>query len=174
MDLSRDFIKAKRPCTDGFRWFLRTHREGGDYQPLLDALVSEGRINDACWLLDQFGPTDAVLHLDNLEATAIVFAGSIEVRGNIEVDTLVRAGRNIVAGGGVRSGGSIVTGEDLRVDGNIRCAEALDVRGDVRTGWGIEVDGTIRCGGDLRVEWDLHCRGQLDVDGKMHIGLFLI
>jgi len=77
MDLTRNFVKAKRPCAEGFRWFLRTHQSGGDYQPLLDALVRDGRIDDACWLLTQFGPTDAVLSVNAIDAQAIVFAGTL-------------------------------------------------------------------------------------------------
>ena len=61
MDISRQFVRQKNPCTDGFRWFMRHFQEGADYQPLLDALVAAGRVSDACWLMDQFGPTKAVL-----------------------------------------------------------------------------------------------------------------
>ncbi|MFX7507200.1 hypothetical protein ABTJ37_23055, partial [Acinetobacter baumannii] len=63
MELTQNFVKAKRPCADGYKWFLRNRHDGSDYQRLLDALVDAGRIGDACWLLDQFGPTDAVLTL---------------------------------------------------------------------------------------------------------------
>src|SRR5690606_14541514 len=68
MDLTKNFVKAKRPCMDGFRWFLRHCEDGGNYQDVLDALVADGRADDACWLLDQFGPTDAVRTLDTLFA----------------------------------------------------------------------------------------------------------
>src|SRR3569832_662327 len=82
MDLTKNFVKAKRPCAEGFRWFLRTHQNGGDYQPLLDALVRDGRVDDACWLLPQYGPTDAVLSVNAIDAQAFVFAGTLEVRVN--------------------------------------------------------------------------------------------
>ena len=59
-----------------------------DYQPLLEDLVKQGRVDDACWLLRQFGPTDSVLVVDSVEDEAIVFAGSLEVRGSIDVDTV--------------------------------------------------------------------------------------
>jgi hypothetical protein len=39
MDPIKDFVKAKRPCAEGFRWFLRHHHDGSDYQPLLDVLM---------------------------------------------------------------------------------------------------------------------------------------
>ena len=80
MQLTKKFVKAKNPCAGGYKWFIRDHNGQGDYQAVLDALVADGRVGDACWLLDQFGPTDAVLRLDSLDANAIVFAGTLEVR----------------------------------------------------------------------------------------------
>ena len=159
MDMTKKFIKSKRPCAEGFRWFLRTHQDGGDYQALLDGLVKDDRIDDACWLLAQFGPTDAVLTVDAIDAKAIVFAGSIEVKGNIEVDTLIRAGRSISAGGGIRAGTSIVAGEDIKVEANIRVGESLEAGGDIKVAWGIEVEAGLTCKGDLRAGWDLCCGG---------------
>lgn len=35
MEISRQFVRQKNPCTDGFRWFMRHFQEGADYQPLL-------------------------------------------------------------------------------------------------------------------------------------------
>ena len=75
MVLTRSFVRAKRPCTDGFRWFVRQFGEGGNYQDLLDTMVAAGRVGDACWLLEQFGPTDEVRVVDAIEADAVVFAG---------------------------------------------------------------------------------------------------
>lgn len=92
MDISRQFVRQKNPCADGFRWFMRHFQEGSDYQPLLEALVAAGRVSDACWLMDQFGPTKAVLEVDALEADGVVFAGSLHVRGPIDVDTVLRIG----------------------------------------------------------------------------------
>src|SRR5690606_888135 len=54
MQLTKKFVKAKNPCAAGYRWFIRNQQGQGDYQALLDALVADGRIDDACWLLDQF------------------------------------------------------------------------------------------------------------------------
>lgn len=95
MEISRQFVRQKNPCTDGFRWFMRHFQEGADYQPLLDALVAAGRVSDACWLMDQFGPTKAVLEVDALEAEAVVFAGSLLVHGPIEVDSVLRIGGSL-------------------------------------------------------------------------------
>jgi len=44
MVLTRSFVRAKRPGTDGFRWFLRQFGEGGNYQELLDTMVAAGRV----------------------------------------------------------------------------------------------------------------------------------
>ena len=43
MVLTRSFVRAKRPCTDGFRWFIRQIGEGGNYQELLDTMVAASR-----------------------------------------------------------------------------------------------------------------------------------
>ena len=46
MVLTRSFVRAKRPCTDGFRWFVRQFGEGGNYQELLDTMVAAGRVGE--------------------------------------------------------------------------------------------------------------------------------
>lgn len=170
MQLTKKFVKAKNPCAGGYKWFLRDHNGQGDYQAVLDALVADGRVGDACWLLDQFGPTDAVLRLDTLDANAIVFAGTLEVRMGINVDTVVRAGRSIVTGGGIRAGESIVAGENITAGGNIASAGNLRAGGDVAADWGIETATRLDCGGNVRAKWDI-CAGQdLAVTGHLHAG----
>ncbi|MDH0684214.1 FapA family protein [Achromobacter animicus] len=170
MQLTKKFVKAKNPCAGGYKWFLRDHNGQGDYQAVLDALVADGRVGDACWLLDQFGPTDAVLRLDTLDATAIVFAGTLEVRMGITVDTVVRAGRSLITGGGIRAGESIVAGENITAGGNIASGGNLRAGGDVAADWGIEIATRLDCGGNVRAKWDI-CAGQdLAVTGHLHAG----
>ncbi|CAB3825252.1 FapA family protein [Achromobacter animicus] len=170
MQLTKKFVKAKNPCAGGYKWFLRDHNGQGDYQAVLDALVADGRVGDACWLLDQFGPTDAVLRLDTLDATAIVFAGTLEVRMGINVDTVVRAGRSLITGGGIRAGESIVAGENITAGGNIASGGNLRAGGDVAADWGIEIGTRLDCGGNVRAKWDI-CAGQdLAVTGHLHAG----
>jgi hypothetical protein len=149
MEFTKKFLRAKSPCADGFRWFSRHVEDGTGYQEALDTLVNAGRVEDACWLLGQFGPTNAVLEVDALEAEAIVFAGTVEVRGSIDVATVIQAGRSIRAGGGLRAGSAIVAGEDIRVAGSIISQGTLQAGGDVRADWGVEVQGDITCLGDL-------------------------
>lgn len=170
MQLTKKFVKAKNPCAGGYKWFLRDHNGQGDYQAVLDALVADGRVGDACWLLDQFGPTDAVLKLDSLDATAIVFAGTLEVRMGINVDTVVRAGRSIITGGGIRAGETIMAGENITAAANIACGGNVRAGGDISADWGIEVATQLDCGGNLRAKWDI-CAGQdLAVTGHLHAG----
>ena len=79
MELTQNFIKAKQPCAAGYRWYIRNRHNGTDYQHLLDSLVREGRITDANWLLDNFGPTDTVLEADDIEDDALIFAGMVDL-----------------------------------------------------------------------------------------------
>ena len=78
MDLTTKFVRSKSPCAMGYRWLVRNHQQGGDYQQVLDSMVEAGRVDDACWMLEQFGPTNAVLRVDAIEAEAVVFACTIE------------------------------------------------------------------------------------------------
>ena len=119
MEFTTRFLRAKSPCANGFRWFVRNVEDGSGYQQALDTLVAAGRVDDACWLLTQFGPTNEVLSLDSVDAEALVFAGTLEVRGGIDVDSVLQTGRSIRAGGGIRAGRAIVAGEDVRVAGSI-------------------------------------------------------
>ena len=174
MEFTKQFLRAKNPCADGFRWFSRHVQDGSGYQEALDTLVQAGRVDDACWLLTQFGPTQEVLTLDALGADAIVFAGTLEVRGNIEADTVVRVGGDIRAGSGLRAGGAVTAGGDIRVAGSLQVRGALQAGGDVRADWGVDVEGDTRCGGDLRAGWDAVCGGRLQLQGGAFIGQDLI
>lgn len=169
MLLSTSLIKAKSPCVDGFRWYLRHHADGSDYQQVLDSLVAAGRAADACWLLDQFGPTNAVLHVDSLVAEQLVFAGSIVARRGIEVGSTLRAGRAIRCEGGIRAG-TLVAGTAIRSAAGIRCDVALEAGEEVEAGWGIEVAGNVRCGGHLRARRDVTCGGTLQAGGAIVVG----
>ena len=117
MEISKSALRAKGSCASGFRWFARRFNSATEYQQVLDALVDDGRVDDACWLMDQFGPTHAVRVLDTVSAPALVFAGSLHVRQHVEAESLVRVGGSLRAGGGIRAGNgagqAIVVGGDL-------------------------------------------------------------
>ena len=51
LDLTTKFVRAKSPCAQGYRWLVRNHQAGGDYQQVLDSMVAAGRVDDACWMI---------------------------------------------------------------------------------------------------------------------------
>lgn len=169
MDITKAFIKAKQPCADGFRWYVRNASANDSYQQLLDTLVAEDRVSDACWLLEQFGPTDAVRTLDHLEASAVVFAGTLKVRSHIDVDTVIAVGRDLWAGGGIRAGTSITVGGDLSCDAALACEGECRVGGDVLVALNAQAGGTL-CAGRVRVGWNLMGRAGLRARGNVWVG----
>ena len=162
--ITRQFISAKQPCADGYRWYLRRQEQASNYQALLDDLVREGRVDDACWMLDQFGPTNDVLEVHQLQADALVFAGSVRCLGSAEVDGVLRTGRSLSVTGGLRVNGALRVGEDLRVAGALRCDGSVRLLGDTRLGGSLVVQQRLHCAGSLRVGGDLHG------GGAVHIG----
>lgn len=168
MDITKAFIKAKQPCSDGFRWYLRNATADDTYQQLLDALVAAGRVEDACWLLDQFGPTDAVCVMDDVDAPAIVYAGTLHVRGALHVDTVARAGRDLRVDGGIRAGRA-QAGGDLRCEAALTCDTTVDAGGDLLVTWNLDAGGTVSAE-RVRVGWDLTCRAGLRARGNVWIG----
>lgn len=91
MKISSNALRAKRSCASGYRWFARRFKSPAEHQGVIDALVADGRVDDACWLLDQFGSIESVLVLDAISANAFVCARSAQVRGEVDVDSAVRA-----------------------------------------------------------------------------------
>ena len=169
-DITRHFIRAKRPCADGYRWYLRRQEGASNYQALLDDLVREGRVEDACWMLDQFGPTNDVLEVDHLEADALVFAGSVRCRGHTDVEGVLRTGRSLSVLGGLRVGGALRVGEDLRVAGAVRCDGSARIHGDARVGWSLAVAQRLQCTGSLRVGGELEGGASVQIDGHCTVG----
>ncbi|MDB5915238.1 MAG: hypothetical protein JWP22_3913 [Ramlibacter sp.] len=164
MDFTKSFVKAKNPCADGFRWYLRHHREGSDYQKVLDDLVNAGRVEDACWLLEKVGATNTVLELDRLEADAVVYAGSIHVRGSIEVASTLRAGGFIRCGGFLRAGSHVHAGDDIKAGGGLNCGADLRCAGSVLANWHVNVAGQIQAGA-LKVGGSVSCGGRMEIAG---------
>ena len=168
-DITRHFIRAKRPCAEGYRWYLKRQEGASNYQALLDDLVREGRVEDACWMLDQFGPTNDVLEVDHLEADALVFAGSVRCRGHADVEGVLRTGRSLSVLGGLRVGGALRVGEDLRVSGAVRCEAGVRLHGDARVGWSLAVAQRLQCAGSLRVGGELDCGAAAHIGGHCRV-----
>jgi hypothetical protein len=169
MDFTRSFVRAKNPCADGFRWFLRHHPDGSDYQGVLDSLVEAGRVDNAAWLLEQFGATHTLVEVDLLEVDALVFAGGVDARRGVDVAGLLRAGRFVRSGGGIHAGDALVAGEDLRAAGAIRAGGPIEAGGDVQARWGIAGGGLLRAGGNLKATGDVRCEGDFVVGGSVHV-----
>lgn len=169
-DITRQFIRAKQPCADGYRWYLRRQEGASNYQALLDDLVREGRVEDACWMLDQFGPTNDVLEIEHLEADALVFAGSVRCLGSADVDGVLRTGRSLSVLGGLRVGGALRVGEDLRVSGALRCDGSVQLHSDARVGWSLAVAQRLQCTGSLRVGGELDCGASAHIGGYCTVG----
>ena len=168
-DITRQFLRAKQPCADGYRWYLRRQEGASNYQALLDNLVREGRVEDACWMLDQFGPTNDVLEVDHLEADALVFAGSVRCRGHADVEGVLRTARSLSVLGGLRVGCALRVGEDLRVAGAVRCEGSARQHGDARVGWSLTVAQRLQCTGSLRVGGELDCGAAAHVGGHCRV-----
>ena len=49
MEFTKRFLRAKNPCANGFRWFVRHVEDGASYQEALDTLVQAGRVGWMRW-----------------------------------------------------------------------------------------------------------------------------
>lgn len=168
MELTQNFLRGKNPCAMGYRWFVRNNLSGGDYQAAMDTQVAAGRVDDARWLLENFGSTHAVLELEHLEADNFVYAGTLIVRGDVRVTGQLLVGRSLQVGGGIRAG-KLEVGEDLQSGGAIFAGELLQAGGSIKAAWSIEVQGDIRAA-ELRTGWELLCSGHVDLKGGAQIG----
>ena len=168
MELTQNFLRGKNPCAMGYRWFVRNNLAGGDYQAAMDTQVAAGRVEDARWLLQNFGATNAVLEVEHLEADNLVFAGTVIVHGDVRVTGQLLVGRSLQVGGGIRAG-KLEAGEDVHCEGAIFADELLQAGGNIKAAWSVEVQGKILAE-DLRTGWELRCGGDVDLKGGAQIG----
>lgn len=167
MELTQNFLRGKNPCAMGYRWFVRNNLSGGDYQTAMDTQVAAGRVEDARWLLENFGSTNSVLELEHLEADNFVYAGTLIVHGDVRVPGQLLVGRSLQAGGGIRAG-KLEVGEDIQSGGAIFCDELLQASGSIKAAWSVEVQGDIRAD-ELRTGWELRCSGDVDIKSSAQI-----
>lgn len=168
MELTQNFLRGKNPCAMGYRWFVRNNLAGGDYQAAMDTQVRAGRVEDARWLLQNFGATHTVLEVEHLEADNLVFAGTLIVHGDVRVSGQLLVGRSLQVGAGIRAG-QLEVGEDIHSGGAIFCEELLQAGGGIKAAWSVETQGDIRAE-ELRTGWELRCGGHVDIQGNAHIG----
>ena len=124
MQITKELLREKRPCTDGYRDFCEHFPDGVEYQELLDYCCEHDRADYAYWLLDAFGAMDDVRKIEGDYTTdrAIVVAGSLAVSGSIE------AGESIKAGCGIEAGWGIKAGWDYGVYAGLHCKLSSDLR----------------------------------------------
>ena len=168
MELTQNFLRGKNPCAMGYRWFVRNNLAGGDYQAAMDTQVAAGRVEDARWLLENFGSTNSVLELEHLEADHFVYAGTLIVHGDVRVPGQLLVGRSLQAGGGIRAG-KLEAGEEIQCGGAIFAAELLQAGDSIKAAWSVEVEGELRAE-DLRCGWELSVGGHVKLKGNAHIG----
>ena len=140
MKITKELLKEKGACVDGYRAFLEEYPEkkfpdGVEYQELLD-VCAEKNWEYGVWLLNKFGPTNEIREIegDLITEKSIIFAGQIKVSGGI------KAGRYIEAGGGIKAGGCIEAGWGIEAGGGIKAG------GCIEAGWGIKAGGGIKAG----------------------------
>ena len=127
MKITKELLKEKGACVDGYRAFLEEYPEkkfpdGVEYQELLD-VCAERSWEYGVWLLNKFGPTNEIREIegDLIAEKSIIFAGQIKVSGGI------KAGWGIEAGGGIKAGGQIETGYGIKAGGQIETGEEFGI-----------------------------------------------
>ena len=148
MKITRDMLKAKGACATGYREFCEAFPEnkypaGVDYQEVLDKCAENDRDSHASWLLNAFGRTNDVKHIDGdlISDSSIYVCGRLEVTGKITCKKCIEAGLGIKAGEGIKAGKDygIYAGLSCRLSmsnhrkitarrkpGNIMCGEWVD------------------------------------------------
>jgi len=106
MQLTSDFLKAKRACADGLAWFAENFGAAAEYQTVLNLLAKEGRVSLADWVLAAVGPVDETIDFPaNTTIEGYLFAaGSIRCAASLSVTLGIKAGGGIEAGEGIKAG----------------------------------------------------------------------
>ena len=103
MKITKSKLHGWSACNDGYEWFLRRFPDGeADYQDVLNALVEDGQLSYAHWLINHAGPDcDAVLEVDGIADCKNFFAaGRLVIKTRATVTGWLRAGLGIEAGDG--------------------------------------------------------------------------
>lgn len=119
MKITKELLKEKGACADGYRDFLKEYPvdkypDGVEYQELLDC-CAEKNFSYGSWLLGAFGKTVEVRKIegDLIVEEGIIFAGQLEVKGCIKAGCGIKAGNGIEAGLGIEAGWGIEAGDGI-------------------------------------------------------------
>ena len=144
MKITKELLKEKGACVDGYRAFLEEYPEkkfpdGVEYQELLD-VCAEKSWEYGVWLLNKFGPTNEIREIegDLIAEKSIIFAGQIQVSGGIEAGDGIEAGLGIEAGEGIEAGWSIEAGEGIKAGLDIEAGEGIKAGLGIKAGEEIE------------------------------------
>jgi predicted acyltransferase (DUF342 family) len=140
------------------------------YQERLDLLVAAGRVEDACTLMDEHGPTDEVLVLPDADLSSLVFAGTVVCQGSLLVGKTVRVGGGVFTDGGLSVGRALIAGGRVDVGGAAYFGSGAEGGEDIRVARGLVTRGFIRCRRHLNVGWELKVAGELSVGGDAVLG----
>ena len=151
MRITKDMLKAKGACVNGYRDFCKSFPEedypdGVEYQELLNACTENNRDDYADWLLYSFGRTNDEIFVDGdlISDKPIYVCGSLKVTGNI------KAGGSIKAGGYIEAGGSIKAGGYIKAGWYIKAGEYIEAGEYIKAGWYIKAGGYIEAGGYIK------------------------
>ena len=166
MKVTREMICGHTPCSEGLEWFDTHYPDGeGDYQEILDKTVATGDGRYGGWLTCKLGSSGETVKLSNIEGYRL-FAGSVEVTGNVACESIVCAGS-------LEVGGSLKVGDSLEVGGSLKVGNSLKVGSALKVGESLDVGGSLDVAGALRVGWHLEVGESLDVAGSLKVGWHL-
>lgn len=104
MQITLQWLEEKNACAKARLAFKHEYPEGAEYQDVLNALAADNKISWAYWLIQNAGPTQEVLLVDELSVdTSFFFAGRIAVNGDIKAGRDIEAGRDFGIYAGFRA-----------------------------------------------------------------------
>ena len=152
MKITKSKLHGWSACNDGYEWFLRRFPDGeADYQDVLNALVEDGQLSYAHWLINHAGPDyDAVLEVDGIADCKNFFAaGRLVIKTRATVTGWLRAGLGIESGEGIEAGEGIKAGLGIEAGCGIKAGLGIEA-GWLRAGLGIEAGEGIEAGKGIK------------------------
>ena len=164
MKITKELLKEKGACADGYRDFLMEYPvdkypDGVEYQELLDC-CAEKNFSYGSWLLGAFGKTDEVRKIagDLIAEKGIIFAGRMEVKGCIKAGLGIEAGYGIEAGNGIEAGDGIKAGWGIEAGDGIKAGLSIEAGNGIKAGRCIKAGLGIEAGDEFGIYAGLRCR----------------